>query len=256
MKKRFFFVLVVFLVISSVKSQNDLYLKKQFIYKGDTLPYRIMYPENFNNTEKYPLVIFLHGSGERGNDNESQLKWGSELFTKVQNRKDFPVIVIFPQCPAKGYWAPIKSRQDGFSYVNSKHSTEPMQLVIRLINELKKSKIADKKRIYVMGISMGGMGTYDLICRNPKSFAAAIPICGGVSLKRLKKVRKMPIRIYHGADDNIVSPEHSRNAYIELKANGAQNVEITIFPGVNHNSWTQTFEVEDLLSWLFSNKLK
>jgi len=103
---------------------------------------------------------------------------------------------------------------------------------------------------------MGGMGTYDLICRNPKSFAAAIPICGGVSLKRLKKVRKMPIRIYHGSDDNIVSPEHSRNAYIELKANGAQNVEITIFPGVNHNSWTQTFEVEDLLSWLFSNKLK
>jgi len=256
MIKRFYLLFVVFSVIFSIKSQNELYLKKQFIYKGDTLPYRIMYPENLDDTKKYPLVIFLHGSGERGNDNESQLKWGSELFTQPLNRKDFPAIVLFPQCPENQYWAPINSRQDGFSYVNSKHPTEPMQLLIRLISEIKKSKFADKKRIYVMGLSMGGMGTYDLICRYPKTFAAAIPICGGVSLERLKKVRKLPIRIYHGAEDNVVSPEHSRNAYIELKANGAQNVEIAIFPGVNHNSWTPTFQTEDLLSWLFSNKLK
>jgi len=106
-----------------------------------------------------------------------------------------------------------------------------MQMVIRLIKELKKNEAVDKKRIYVSGLSMGGMGTYDLICRYPKTFAAAIPICGGVSLDRLKKVKRMPIRIYHGSADDVVSPEHSRNAYTELKANGSQTVELIIFRG-------------------------
>jgi len=109
----------------------------------------------------------------------------------------------------------------------------------------------DKNRIYVLGLSMGGMGTFDLICRQPKKFAAAIPICGGVSLERLKKVRHMPIRIYHGGSDDVVSPEHSRNAFIELKANGSQKVEYIEFPGVGHNSWKNAFAQPDFLSWLF-----
>jgi len=204
----------------------------------------------------YPLVVFLHGAGERGNDNEKQLTHGATLFTNSANRAQFPSIVIFPQCPKDEYWAPVSSRENGFSYVVTKKATKPMQLVMRLIADLKKHEAVDKSRIYVTGLSMGGMGTFDLICRKPKDFAAAIPICGGVSVERLKKVKHMPIRIYHGTADNVVSPEHSKNAYAELKANGAKNVEIILYPEVGHNSWTNAFASPDFLSWMYSKQLK
>ncbi|MCE5331424.1 MAG: prolyl oligopeptidase family serine peptidase [Bacteroidales bacterium] len=256
MKKIFFILCIFFFSVIILKAQNELYQKKEYIFKNDTLRYRILYPENYDSSKSYPLVLFLHGSGERGNDNEKQLIHGSSLFTNPENRTKFPAIVVFPQCPENQYWAPVGSHANGFSYVNTKKPTEPMQMVIRLIKELKKNEAVDKKRIYVSGLSMGGMGTYDLICRYPKTFAAAIPICGGVSLDRLKKVKRMPIRIYHGSADNVVSPEHSQNAYTELKANGSQTVELIVFPGVEHNSWDDAFAQPDFLGWMFSKKLK
>jgi len=250
------FLFAFLLLINAVSGQNSLYQKKQFIFNNDTLPYRILYPENYDKTRNYPLVIFLHGSGERGNDNTAQLVHGSALFTDSVNRADFPAIVVFPQCPANQYWAPIKTRENGFSYVNNTPPTEPMQMLIRLINELKKTEKVDSKRMYVLGLSMGGMGTYDLICRYPHMFAAAVPICGGVSIDRLKKIKNMPVRIFHGADDNLVSPEHSRNAYQKLVSLGAKHVLYTEYPGVGHNSWTNAFAEPDFVSWIFSNKKK
>lgn len=134
--------------------------------------------------------------------------------------------------------------------------TEPMQLVIRLIKDLIKTEAVDSKRMYVTGLSMGGMGTFDLICRYPNMFAAAAPICGGVNVERLAKVKNMPVRIYHGAADNIVPPAHSEEAYNKLKAEGSEKVKLILFQGVGHDSWTNTFAEPDFLSWMFSNKLK
>lgn len=244
----------LFAMLLITEAQNNTFEKKLYQYRYQSMPYRILYPDNYDRNKSYPLMVFLHGAGERGNDNESQLVHGSKLFTDAENRQQFPAIVIFPQCPKDEYWAPIKTRENGFSYVDTKKPTEPMQLLIRLIDELRKNEAVDNKRMYVAGLSMGGMGTYDLICRYPKKFAAAIVICGGVSNERLKKVTKMPIRIYHGADDQVVSQQHALDAYIELKANGAQNVELFIFPGVNHNSWDTAFEQPDFLDWLFAQK--
>ena len=130
-----------------------------------------------------------------------------------------------------------------------------MQLVIRLLQELKKKEAVDKKRLYVVGLSMGGMGTFDLICRYPKTFAAAVPICGGVDVERLKKVKKMPIRMFHGDADNVVPVLYSRNAYVELKANGAQKVQIVLFKGVGHNSWDHAFKIDDFMEWIFTKHL-
>ncbi|HOV83432.1 MAG TPA: prolyl oligopeptidase family serine peptidase [Paludibacteraceae bacterium] len=249
--KKLFFLMVSCLIFISLSAQNELFLKKEFIYKGDTLPYRILFPENYDKTKSYPLVLFLHGAGERGKDNEKQLVHGSSLFTDPQNRENYPAIVVFPQCPENDFWAPVHREGKDFVFLNTKKPTSSMQLVIRLLNKITKEEAVDKNRIYVLGLSMGGMGTFDLICRQPKKFAAAIPICGGVSLERLKKVRHMPIRIYHGGSDDVVSPEHSRNAFIELKANGSQKVEYIEFPGVGHNSWKNAFAQPDFLSWLF-----
>ncbi len=251
MMKKLFFLMVSCLIFISLSAQNELFLKKEFIYKGDTLPYRILFPENYDKTKSYPLVLFLHGAGERGKDNEKQLVHGSSLFTDPQNRENYPAIVVFPQCPENDFWAPVHQEGKDFVFLNTKKPTPSMQLVIRLLNKITKEEAVDKNRIYVLGLSMGGMGTFDLICRQPKKFAAAIPICGGVSLERLKKVRHMPIRIYHGGSDDVVSPEHSRNAFIELKANGSQKVEYIEFPGVGHNSWKNAFAQPDFLSWLF-----
>lgn len=236
---------------------NSIYLKKTFIHKGDTLHYRVILPENVqpNKNNKVPLVIFLHGAGERGNDNEKQLTHGAALFADSINRSKYPAIVIFPQCPADKYWVSVKERKNGNFIFNVPQKPElPLELVYKLIQEYIKNPLVDKKRVYISGLSMGGMGTYDLICRHPKMFAAAVPICGAVNVERLKKARKMAIRIYHGSQDEVVSVEHSRNAYIELKANGAEKVEFFEFPGVGHNSWESAFAHPDFLEWLFSNR--
>jgi len=255
MKRYFSLITLLFCISLLSRAGNELFLKKEFIYKGDTLLYRVLFPVNYDKTKSYPLVIFLHGSGERGNDNEKQLVHGSTLFTDSLNRLNYPAIVLFPQCPANDSWITLDEKPDNtFSFIDTRKSRKPLELTKKLIDSYKKTEAVDSKRIYVLGLSLGGMGTYDLICRYPKIFAAAIPICGGVNMERLKKIRKMPIRIYHGGSDNVVSPEFSRNAYIELKADGSQRAEYLEFPGVGHNSWSSAFAQPDFLSWLFSQK--
>lgn len=215
--------------------------------------YRVLFPNHYDRNKSYPLVVFLHGSGECGNDNEKQLKHGSAQFLDSLNRKKFPSIVIFPQCPANSSWVSLIDKADNkFEIVYTHNPTKPTELVKSLIELYKKEEAVDSKRIYVAGLSLGGMGTYDLICRYPTLFAAAIPICGGVNLVRLKKVRKMPIRIYHGGNDDVVSADFARSAYAELKAKGSKTVEYIEFPGVGHNSWFTAFAQPDFLSWLFS----
>ena len=106
--KKLFSVLVFLLLINSiVQAQNELYQKKDFVSKGDTLHYRVLFPDNYDKGKSYPLVLFLHGAGERGNDNEKQLTHGAVLFSDVKTRTDYPAIVLFPQCPANGYWVKL-----------------------------------------------------------------------------------------------------------------------------------------------------
>ncbi len=254
--KKHFLIGTFFLLINFVAfGQNELFLKKTFVYKSDTLLYRVLFPEKYDATKTYPLVIFLHGAGERGNDNTKQLVHGASLFTNPENRTKFPAIVIFPQCPADKRWVNYdKKSKDEILFPDPRKNSEPLELVYRLIKYYRKNESVDKNRIYLVGLSMGGIGTYDLICRYPKLFAAAIPICGAVDVKRLNKVRNMPIRIYHGSNDDVISPEFSRNAYIELKADGSQKAEYIEIPGANHNSWDPAFEKPDFLTWLFSKR--
>lgn len=255
MKHKIVFLAVFVITVTGLFAQKAVYEKKIFVYGNDSLPYRILYPENYDKDAKYPFLLFLHGSGERGNDNEKQLVHGSSLFANAENRKLFPSIVVFPQCPEGGYWSPIKLSENGFSFVNSKTPTEPMQLVIRLIKQLEKNEAVDRKRLYVAGLSMGGMGTLDLICRKPKMFAAAVSICGAIDTERLKKVTKMPVRLIHGDADNAVSPDFSIKAYDKLKADGSERAELIIFSGVGHNSWDPAFKKEDFLKWIYSQSL-
>lgn len=249
--------LILLLLISSVVSaqERSLFQKKVFIQNGDTLPVRIMYPKDFDRLKKYPLVLFLHGRGESGNNNESQLIHGSSLF--MNNRENFPAIVVFPQCAKESYWANVDIQTDEkgkrhFSFRKGGKATKAMRLLTAYVQELKENENIDKNRMYVAGLSMGGMGTYELLRREPKTFAAAFAICGGDHVKNVKKYAKTPLWIFHGAKDDVVVPEFSEAIYKELKRRGA-NPRYTVYPNANHNSWDPAFAEPDLLPWLFSH---
>ena len=240
-----------------VYSQGD-YLAKEFITSNkDTLRYRELLPENFKPEQKYPLVLFLHGAGERGSDNQSQLIHGSRMFTNPVNREKYPAIVLYPQCPINYFW-PFERRPEGKLDSGAFPVDYKISSILQAVKDLLDQHIAkgsvDTDRIYIVGLSMGGMGTFDMACRFPDVFAAAIPICGGVNTERLKATAgKVKFRIYHGDKDDTVPVENSRKAYQALKSSGA-DVEYIEFVGCNHASWDPAFNQPDFLSWLFQQK--
>lgn len=246
--------------LSAQTTDFSLYERQFFIEGEDTLLCRILSPIHFSPQKKYPLVVFLHGSGERGNDNESQLKWGGSLFLDSAYREKFPAIVVFPQCPADSSWStrvrPAPGDTVKFRFPMHLPPTRPMQLLMAFIDTLVNSGVVDAKRIYVGGLSMGGFGTFEILWRKPGFFAAAFPICGGGNPQSAKLYGKnFPIWIFHGIDDDVVPVKNSRLMEEALKAAGAK-IRYTEYPGVKHDSWINAFAEPDLLPWLFSQKKK
>ena len=244
---------------STVSAQEglNLYEKKLFIKGADTLRYRILYPKKYKKRKSYPLIVFLHGSGERGNDNEKQLFHGGDLFVKEEVRKYFPAIVIFPQSPVNITWSNFKRTlgKNDWQFFPDQPPTIPQQLVKDLLDSFVNNKMADSKRVYIGGISLGGLGTYEMLIRYPDYFAAAFPICGAVSVPQfLASASPLPLWIFHGALDASVTPEYDRDLYKALMTRGAKNVNYTEYPKAGHNSWDSAFAEPKLLPWLFSNK--
>lgn len=249
-------ILFALLTWASLAVSGQEYERKSFTAKdGTELKYRLLTPSPEKAKKSYPLVLFLHGAGERGNDNEMQLVHGSQMFLNPVNREKYPAFVIFPQCPSDGYWA-FTDRPDSFDNMPAEEVMPPvLQAVKELLDSYLANPMVDKSRVYIMGLSMGGMGTYDLVSRFPETFAAAIPICGAVKAGRLAAAKKVKFRIFHGDADNVVPVECSRAAYRELKKAGA-DVEYIEFPGCNHGSWNPAFNMPDFMKWLFKNKKK
>lgn len=252
MKKIILLILAV--ITLQVARAQDLYRKSAFSASNSvTLNYREMEPANADPNEKYPLVLFMHGAGERGSDNVKQLTHGSGMFENPVNRAKYPAYVLFPQCPENSYWA-FKERPKTFT-ADSIPFTETPAPLITAVKELLDNYIdrpeIDKNRIYIIGLSMGAMATYELTGRYPDLFTAAIPICGTVNPKRLENAQAVKYRIYHGDADPVVPVAGSRNAYLKLKDIGAE-VEYIEFPGINHNSWTPAFNQPDFMDWLFN----
>ncbi|MFT4031911.1 MAG: prolyl oligopeptidase family serine peptidase [Siphonobacter sp.] len=254
-------LLIILLFWAYMVSAQDLslYQKKEYTHSnGKVLPYRILYPEHYDKSKKYPLVLFLHGAGERGSDNEKQLTNGGKLF--LEHQQDFPCIVVFPQCPQDSYWASAKIDRSttpltiGFNYTNAPNW--PLTSAIELLKQLSKEEGVDTKRMYIIGLSMGGMGTFETLYRYPKVFAAAVPICGGGDVEKYdKRILKTSFWVFHGAEDNAVEVKNSRQMVEKLHTLHA-NVKYTEYPNVGHNSWVNAFAEPDLLPWLFSYKRK
>ncbi len=238
----------------------SLYNKQIFIQNGDTLPYRIMLPEHYDYKKKYPLVFFLHGRGESGTDNEKSLAHGGNFFAVDSNRNNFPAIVVFPQCPVSSYWSNVNITADAkgkrtFNFSPGGEPTIAMKMALKLLDKLMAQYPINKKQVYAAGLSMGGMGTYEIVRRRPKLFAAAIAICGGASPVTASAMKRTSWWIFHGEKDDIVKPQFSKDMAAALKAEGA-DVILTLFPNANHNSWDSAFAQPGLLAWLFGKKKK
>lgn len=256
-KKRIFLLLGC-LVFSTNYAQSDLYKAEIFEKSSDSLPYRILYPKDFSTSKQYPVVLFLHGAGERGNDNTTQLVHGSALFSNEENRLNFPAIVIFPQCPKEDYWSNVAVNRNqqplGLKFQYDKGPTKALQLTMALMDSIVNESFVKKDQVYVMGLSMGGMGTFEILYRKPDMFAAAIPICGGGDTEAAKiYAAKVPLWIFHGAQDNVVAPQLSLDMAAKIMEYGGQP-NLSLYGDANHNSWDPAFKEPGLLAWLFSLK--
>ncbi|MEY4986276.1 MAG: hypothetical protein RL567_55 [Bacteroidota bacterium] len=246
-------LLILLLLAFVSKAQN--FEKKTFETKeGQVLPYQILLPNDYNPSKKYPLLVVLHGAGERGTDNEAQMKYGKSVFLDSLNRINYQAIVIFPQCPKESYWSSVKINRSTvpttFIFDYSAPINWPLQAVIDLVKSMKH----DKRRTYIMGLSMGGMGTMEAVSRFPKMFAAANPICGGADLSYVAKyAKRVPLWVHHGDADIVVPVRHSRELVKAVQDQGVE-VKYSEYAGVNHNSWDNAFKQPELLSWIFSHR--
>lgn len=245
------------LIFTTPLLAQDSFEARTYVVGNDTLQYRILMPEAFDPQKEYPVVFFLHGAGERGSDNQAQLVHGSKLFLDSNNRQKFPAIVIFPQCPTNSYWSnvtfPMIDGKRTFKFGKGGQPTLPMKLLIGLVKDMEEQPYVDDDRFYVGGLSMGGMGTFEILRRMRGDFAAAFAICGGDDPANARKYRKTPLWIFHGAKDDVVLPAYSEAVVQALKKKGA-DVRFTLYPEANHNSWDNAFAEPELLPWLFSHE--
>ncbi|MBM3883454.1 MAG: phospholipase [Verrucomicrobia bacterium] len=213
------------------------------IKRTDEIRYLLALPRDYDTAagKKWPLMLFLHGAGERGNNLQLVTVHGPPKLAK--NGTNFPFILVAPQCPAGQRW-----------------ETEPLR---QLLESVTKQHAVDESRVYLTGLSMGGYGTWKLALAHPEKFAAIAPICGGgeridvllASRERAAALRRLPVWAFHGAKDPVVPLEESERMVEALKKAGVKDVRLTVYPEAQHDSWTQTYENPELYSWLLKHRL-
>ena len=205
--------------------------------RSHQLKYLIYLPKDYL-TKKYPLVLFLHGAGERGTNLKDIEIHG--LPKLVRNGKKFPFIIIAPQCPLNLWWSdPL-----------------PVDLLSKLVSDIVMKYGIHKNNVFCTGLSMGGYGTLALSIKNPKLFSAIIPICGGMDIKNffdILNLKDLPIWLFHGDKDEVIPLENSQSIYKVLKPVN-KNIKLTVYKGVDHNSWDRAYDDNELYKWMLSHK--
>lgn len=224
------------------------------VYKdaeGAELPYRLLMPASYDPDKKYPLVLFFHGAGERGSDNKKQLVHGMAEFASDKIMADYQCFVVAPQCPDNQQWVDTPWSAD--SHTLPEMPAPALRQSLELVASLSKVLSIDADRIYVTGLSMGGFGAWDAICRRPELFAAAAPVCGGGDTGQAKRIAKVPVWAFHGELDTAVKTKRSRDMIAALKEAGG-SPKYTEYKGVGHDSWSATYKDPEFYKWLFAQK--
>ncbi len=214
--------------------------------------YRLLRPASVEPGKQYPLVLFLHGAGERGNDNSSQLQYLPTWLAGAAWRQQFPCFVIAPQCRAEHRWSAFNWSDKKSSPLAAEPTTD-LAAAIAALEKVSASEPVDPDRVYLTGLSMGGYGSWELAARMPERFAAVSPICGGGDEAQAKKLTSLPIWCFHGGADQVVPVARSRAMIAAIEAAGGKP-KYTEFPGVGHDSWTPAYRDSGLLEWLFAQR--
>jgi predicted peptidase len=222
--------------------------------QGATLPYRLARPAEVSSpaNARFPLVVVLHGAGQRGTDNEAQIHAIVPVFLSAENRQRYPAFVVSPQCPPDVKWTAVNWQEIPHA-PQTKEPTRAARQVLELIEKLAAEHPVDRDRIYLVGISMGGSGTWDLVTRRPELFAGAVVLCGAADAATGHRLAKLPVWCFQGAKDDVVVPSLSRNMIAAIeRAGGAPRY--TEFPDAGHNIVDLVFRDPDVLAWLFAQR--
>ena len=256
-----FFWIAISLPFCTLAQDFSDYEKHYFNAPELNMPYRYLRPKDSNSLIRFPLVIFLHGANAKGFDNEAQLNVGGRFFLRDSIRENYPSYVLFPQCPERDLWAFFEIKTDAaagsveqLNFPFSKKPTETSMVLMKLIDSLVHSDEIDAHRIYIGGLSQGGMGVLDLIARYPMVFAAAFSICGAGNVASTKNFAgKTSLWLFHGDSDDVVPVKFSRDYFKRLQKLKA-DVLYSEYRGVKHNSWVNAFSESSLMNWLFSKR--
>jgi predicted peptidase len=216
---------------------------------GQTMPYRLYKPRAASAGKPLPLVLFLHGAGERGDNNSSQMGNGATLFAEEKNQRQFPCFEVIPQCPPGQQWVDMSWGDD--SGKQPKQASHALQSALAILDGVEKEFAIDRQRIYVVGLSMGGYGVWDAISRQPKRFAAGVPICGGGDPAAIRPAARVPVWAFHSSDDPVVKVRRSREMVDAMRAAGGEP-RYTEFKNVGHGAWGPALADPKLLPWLFA----
>lgn len=206
---------------------------KVFTTNAGEMQYLLYLPKGYKKEKtEWPLILFLHGAGERGSDIELVKKHGPP---KLVEEKDFPFIIVSPQCPAEQWW--------------------DVELLKELLDDVISKYQVDENRIYLTGLSMGGYGTWSLAAKYPEKFTAIAPICGGGDPKSTSSIKTIPAWVFHGAKDSVVPLARSEEMVESLRYAGGF-VTFTVYPEAGHDSWTDTYNNKALYEWFLNFKKK
>lgn len=234
-----FFIVVIVFSCQTEKKEQSIVIGKQVEMSIDfetSLDYLLYLPEKYtcNKEESLPLILFLHGAGERGDSLSLVKTWGPP---KIAEEKGLPFIVVSPQCPEQEYWPSL---------------VRPLR---KLLDQIINDYNVDTNRIYLTGLSMGGYGTFALSQAYPDYFAAIAPVCGGGTPSLVKFSKVIPTWVFHGSEDKVVPLEASQIMVDAIKANGG-DVKFTIYEGVDHFSWIPAYNESGLFDWFLNHTKK
>lgn len=241
----------------NTKEEYPSLLKKEYrsAKYSHFLPYRLFIPTNYDKKQNYPLVLILHGGGERGHDNIRQVTNVVKIFIEKDFQALYPSFILIPQCPKKEQWLNTTFKRPPFNNYSQEKIPESnsMKMIIEIINYLRSEFNIDESRLYVTGYSMGGSGTWDIISRYPNLFAAAVPVTGVSDPTKAKLITEVPIWAFHGDEDAITPIQVTKKMIEALRQNGNE-CKFTEYKKTGHNSWSKAYHEPELMKWLFSQR--
>jgi predicted peptidase len=230
----------------AVAQSSSVFLERTYQNpRGDSMPYRLFVPRNYDKRGAYPLVLWLHGGRGPRSDRDKPIsegnRIGSHVWTTTGNQSGNACFVLAPQCPPNEVWADVETARP----------TKNLRVAYELLQDVQQNYRVDAQRLYVVGQSMGGFGTWSLIAEHPRVFAAAVPVCGGGDAAQAAKLTDIPIWAFHGEKDEAVGVERSRKMIAAIRQAGG-SPKYTEYKGMGHVIWDKVFSEAALLSWIFA----